>query len=172
MLNGITEVTICVSTPTRCLDCYRSGSPDAHLALAPADSLLWARIVAWLRAGHYDRRLSFGATVHAGMPLAIHAERLTSIREREGLARAFRRCVKDARSDSPFRSGRIEVNAPNIVAAENIIDSVTLRLHSPRPVSARGIARLRLLLTDGTGPLYRYGRGDLEGRLTAAFAAL
>ena len=145
---------------------------EAHLALAPADSLLWARIVAWLRAGHYDRRLAFGADVHAGTPLAIHAERLTSVREREAVARAFRRCISDAHSESPFRSGRIEVNAPNIVAAENIIDSITLRLHSPRPVSARGIARLRLLLADGTGPLYRYGRGDLEVRLTAAFAAL
>ena len=145
---------------------------EAHLALAPADSLLWARIVAWLRAGHYDRRLSFGATVHAGTPLAIHAERLTAIREREGLARAFRRCVKDAHSDLPFRSGRIEVNAPNIVAAEDIIDSITLRLHSPRPVAARDMARLRIVLADGSGPLYRYGRGDLEVRLTAAFAAL
>lgn len=47
-----------------------------------------------------------------------------------------------------------------------------LRLHSPRPVTARGMARLRLLLADGGGPLYRFGRGDLEGRLMAAFAAL
>ena len=145
---------------------------EAHLALAPADSLLWARILAWLRSRHYDRQLSLGVTVHAGTPLAIHAERLTSIREREGLARAFRRCIRDAHSDSPFRSGRIEVNASNIVAAEDIIDSITLRLHSPRPVTARGIARLRLLLADGASPLYRYGRGDLEERLMAAFAAL
>ena len=71
-----------------------------------------------------------------------------------------------------FRSGRIEVNAPNIVAAEDIIDSITLRLHAPRSVSARGIARLRLLLADGASPLYRYGRGDLDVRLTAAFADL
>ena len=145
---------------------------EAHLTLAPADSLLWARILAWLRSGHYDRQLSLGAAVHAGTPLAIHAERLTSIREREGLARAFRRCIRDAHSDSPFRSGRIEVNAPNIVAAEDIIDSITLRLHAPRSVSARGIARLRLLLADGASPLYRYGRGDLDVRLTAAFADL
>ena len=116
--------------------------------------------------------LAFGANVHAGTPLAIHAERLTSIREREGLARTFRRCIGDAHSDSPFRSGRIEVNAPNMIAAEEIIDSITLRLHSPRPVTARGMARLRILLADGASPLYRYGRGDLKERLTAAFAAL
>ena len=109
---------------------------EAHLALAPADSLLWARIVASLRAGHYDRRLAFGADVHAGTPLAIHAERLTSVREREAVARAFRRCISDAHSESPFRSGRIEVNAPNIVAAEE-----HHRLHHAAPALAA--ARVR-----------------------------
>ena len=49
---------------------------------------------------------------------------------------------------------------------------MTLRLQSPRPVSARGMARLRLLLSDGVGPLYQFGRGDLAGRLGAALAAL
>ena len=67
---------------------------------------------------------------------------------------------------------RIPVNAPNIVAAADVIDAVTLRLHSPRPVGARGVARLRRLLADGSGPLYRYGSGDLTGRLRAALAAL
>ncbi len=69
-------------------------------------------------------------------------------------------------------SSRVPLNVPNIAAAEDRIDEVTLRLHSPRPVTARGVARLRLLLSDGTGPMYRYGRGDLEGRLGAALAAL
>jgi len=32
-----------------------------------------------------------------------------------------------------------------------LIDQVALRLLGPRPVSARGIARLRLLLSDGAG---------------------
>ncbi len=64
------------------------------------------------------------------------------------------------------------MNIPNITAAEHLIDQVTLRLHSPRPVSALGMARLRLILSDGTGPLYRFGRGDLAGRLGAALAEL
>jgi hypothetical protein len=60
----------------------------------------------------------------------------------------------------------------NIVAAEDLIDAITLRLHSPRPVSPRGMARLRVVLSDGSGPMYRFGRGDLNGRLGAALAAL
>jgi hypothetical protein len=34
------------------------------------------------------------------------------------------------------------------------------------------MARLRQVLADGTGPFYRYGRGDLNGRLGAALAEL
>ena len=64
------------------------------------------------------------------------------------------------------------MHADNIAAAEDVIDAITLRLHSPRPVSARGMARLRVVLSDGCGPMYRYGRGDLSGRLGAALAAL
>jgi hypothetical protein len=64
------------------------------------------------------------------------------------------------------------VHATNIAAAEDLIDRITLRLHSPRPVSARGMARLRRLLSDGGGPLYKYGKGDLGGRLGAALAEL
>jgi hypothetical protein len=64
------------------------------------------------------------------------------------------------------------VHPDNVLAAEDLIDAITLRLHSPRPISARGVARLRVVLSDGCGPMYRYGRGDLSGRLGAALAAL
>jgi hypothetical protein len=69
-------------------------------------------------------------------------------------------------------SSRIPVHPRNIAAAEELIDTITLRLHSPRPVNARGMARLRRVLSDGGGPLYWYGEGDLGGRLGAALAAL
>src|SRR6478609_1644076 len=137
---------------------------ESQITLAPAESLLWARFAAWLRPGLYDRRLASGATVHT--------ERLTSVRERESVARSLRRCIDDAHDASPFRSVRPEINAGEVVAAETIIDDITLRLHSQRPVTARGMAELRLLLGDGGGPLYRYGRGDLRERLTAAFGSL
>jgi hypothetical protein len=64
------------------------------------------------------------------------------------------------------------VHSTNVAAAEDLIDTITLRLHSPRPVSARGMARLRVVMSDGCGPLYERGLGDLSGRLGAALAAL
>ncbi len=130
------------------------------------------RVMARLLAAKFDRMLAVGVPAPAGSPLAVHAERLTSVEEREAIAHSLRRSVNDARNRSALVSSRVELNVPNIVAAEDRIDEVTLRLHSPRPVTARGVARLRLLLSDGAGPMYRYGRGDLEGRLGAALAAL
>ena len=130
------------------------------------------RLAARLLAGKFDRMLAVGVPAPAGSALALHAARLTSADEREAIARTLRRTVDNARNRGAPLSSRVPLNVPNIAAAEDRIDQVTLRLHSPRPVSVRGVARLRMLLSDGAGPMYRYGRGDLEGRLGAALAAL
>jgi hypothetical protein len=131
-----------------------------------------ARVMARLLAAKFDQMLAVGVPAPEGSPLALHAARLTSVDEREAIAHTLRRSLDDARNREAGFSSRVPLNAPNIIAAENRIDQIALRLHSPRPVTARGVARLRLLLSDGAGPMYLYGRGDLEGRLGAAFAAL
>ena len=136
-----------------------------------------ARLTARVRAGRYDRLLSVGVTPEPGSPLAAHCARLTSTTERHAIARSLRRAVRDAHdhtattSSSPIPA-RIPVNVANISAAEGLIDRVTQRLHSRRSISAVGMARLRLVLSDGAGPLYRFGQGDLPGRLGAALAEL
>lgn len=133
---------------------------------------LTSRLAARLRAGRLDRLLGVGVPAAAGSALAAHEARLTSATEREAIARSLRRCVADATGQGVLLSSRVPLHTPNIKAAEDLIDAITLRLHSPRPVSARGMARLRQILADGAGPLYRFGRGDLNGRLGAALAAL
>ena len=138
---------------------------------APRPSLA-ARVTARLRAYQLDRQLAVGVPAPAGSALAVHQARLTSVAEREAIARTLRLAVCDARRGGTARSSRIPVHPANIAAAEDLIDTITLRLHSPRPVSARGMARLRVVLSDGCGPLYRFGRGDLNGRLGAALAEL
>jgi hypothetical protein len=130
------------------------------------------RVVARLLAAKFDRMLAVGVRADDGSPLAVHAARLTSVDEREAIAHSFRRALDDAHDRGASMSSRVPLNIPNIVAAEDRIGQVTLRLHSPRQVNVRGMARLRVLLSDGVGPMYRYGRGDLEGRLGAALAAL
>lgn len=138
---------------------------------SPRPSLL-ARLTARVMAGRLDRLIAVGVPAPAGSALAAHHARLTSRAERESIARGLRRIVRDARSRGPLMSSRIRLHVPNITDAEDVIDAIALRLASPRPVAARGMARLRVVLADGTGPVFRYGRGDLRGRLGAALAEL
>jgi hypothetical protein len=134
-----------------------------------------ARVRARLFPGRFDAELADGERVAAGSATAVHAQRLVSVRERETLARSLRQCLQDAREgdDSAVMfSSRVRVHRRNVLAAEDLIDAVTMRLHSPRPVSPRGMALLRRLLTDGGSPLYELGSGDIEVRLAAALATL
>ena len=121
---------------------------------------------------HLDRQLAVGVVGPAGSALAIHAARLESDNERHSIARTLRRAVIEAHQGRPLGSPTVPFHHGNIAAAEDVIDMITLRLHSPRHVSARGVARLRRLLSDGCGPMYEDGAGDLAGRLRAALAAL
>lgn len=130
------------------------------------------RLSAWLGAGRYDRMLAAGEFPFPGTVLELHARRLVSINEREAVARSLRRSLAEARNPLPQWAARTWIHRTNVAAAADVIDTVTLRLHSPRPVTTRGMARLRLLLSDGTGPLYVHGGGDLTIRLESVLAAL
>jgi len=152
-------------------DLLSTASGVLRRTTAPRPSLV-VRVRARLRANQLDRQLAVGVPAPAGSALAVHQARLTSVAEREDIARALRLAVRDARKGGIPRSSRIPVDPSNIAAAEDLIDAITLRLHAPRPVSARGMARLRVVMSDGCGPMYRYGRGDLSGRLGAALAEL
>jgi hypothetical protein len=149
-----------------------SSATDATRWDAVSRASLAAHLIARLRAGKFDRMLAVGVPAPEGTAIAVHQARLTSAKEREGIARALRQSVLDAKTGRTPMSSRIPVHADNVAEAEHVIDAITLRLHSPRPVSARGMARLRNVLSDGLGPMYQYGRGDLKGRLGAALAEL
>ena len=90
----------------------------------------------------------------------------TNRAEREQLAHALRVLVRDA------LDVRAHLDRPGHAGVEDLIYDVTSRLHARHPVRARGIARLRMLLSDGNGPLYRPGRGCLAAELRAVLAAL
>jgi hypothetical protein len=150
----------------------RSAASDVRRRSAAPRPSLAARVTARLRAYQFDRQLAVGVPAPVGSGLAVHQARLTSVAEREAIASALRQAVRDARSGGTPLASRVPVHSTNVAAAEDLIDAITLRLHSPRPVSARGMARLRVVLSNGCGPMYERGRGDLVGRLGAALAAL
>lgn len=130
------------------------------------------RVRAHLLADRLDRQVDSGVPVSAGSALAVHIARLTSTRERDKLAHTLRRTVNEARRPGPPLQPRIPVRASAIQSTLDLIGEVTLLLQGPGPVRARGMARLRLLLSDGTGPFYRRGRGSLSAALRGVLAAL
>ena len=148
-----------------------SYAPEASRSTAGTGSLT-ARLTARVCAGRYDDQLSLGFAGKTGSPRSIHAARLKSESERQKIARTLSRFITDAHAGRVWLTARVPVHAANIRASEATIGEVIERLLSPRPVDARGVARLRSLLADGAGPLYLSGVGDLEGRLRAAAAAL
>ena len=55
----------------------------------------------------------------------------------------------------------------------NDLESLVDHLLAPVPVSARGVALVRMLLRDGSGPLFRYeSRADLAAQVRRAADAL
>jgi hypothetical protein len=131
------------------------------------------RLAAKVFAGRYDLQLEACVPVQPGSALAVHAGRLTTSREREELARSLRSALRHADEAHDYGiTTRMPVQSAALAAAEDLIDQVTLRLHAPAPVRARGMARLRLLLADGVGPLYRAGRIGLRAELRGVLAAL
>lgn len=49
---------------------------------------------------------------------------------------------------------------------------VLARLVGPLPVRSRGMTRLRILMADGRGPVYRPGPGTFAAAMRGVFAAL
>ena len=131
-----------------------------------------ARIGAKLFSGRLDQAVENGVIATEGTALAVHIARLSSPQVRDDLARALRTVLGDAKGWHGVMTSRVPVRADAVLAVTDLIDELTLRLHAPLPVHARGMARLRLLLSDGRGPLYRCERGSLSAALRGVLAAL
>lgn len=130
-----------------------------------------ARLVARLRAHSLDRALMDGANPATTAQLAAHAARLTSPSMRASVAGCLERL---ARAESEVRNhARVLPFTAAVRANTHTLSELAETLRGPRPVYARGVAMLRRLVQDGTGPAYadRDGR-DLALELRAAATAL
>jgi hypothetical protein len=131
-----------------------------------------ARLNARLFASRYDREIDSGAVPQLGTPLAVHCGRLASAVERAELSRALRLAMADASTVGAWRNPRVPVRGAALAGAADVVEDVLGRLDEPQAVRVRGMARLRLLLSDGRGPLYRSGAGSLNAALRGVLAAL
>lgn len=142
-----------------------------------SDDELWApwlvRVRARMQAARFDRELECGVPVVLGTALAVHAGRLVSEHERSQLADTLDlMCDRARNEEEPLLTTRIPLRCSNILAEEPTLTAIVERLRATRPARARGVARLRLLLADGLGPLYESGSGSVAAALRGVLAAL
>lgn len=111
------------------------------------------------RARKLDRDLADGVSPEASAALALRAERLTEPDSRGSIAGALRRVVHEANANRRHRFARVTPNTRAVKSASEELNRLADTLDDPGPVTAQGVARAWLLLTDGTGPLYNARSG-------------
>jgi hypothetical protein len=122
---------------------------------------LWRRLSARLRADHWDRELSRGASPDSSVERSLRAEQLARPAQRRVIARALRRAVDGGMVRS------------RITTCQDVVLRLAARVESSQPISPRGLAMVHLLVTDGTGPLHYRGRpAELRQECLTALAAL
>jgi hypothetical protein len=130
------------------------------------------RLRARLRTAQLDQRLAAGADPDRDVALALHARRLLDLGARRKLARSLRRTVVMARVKPSVASPRPPIPA-HVADCAAMLDALADRLGAQGAVSARGVAAVRVLLTDGAGPLYSSrSRRALLAALAEALDAL
>jgi hypothetical protein len=130
------------------------------------------RLMARVRASALDEQLAAGVSPEQSVPLALHAARLCQHTHRRVLARSLTRLV--AAADVPAGSRlKTPVCRGAVQQARAELAAVAGRLTASGPVEVRGVARVRTLLADGTGPLYQPApAGQLRHELAGVLSAL
>jgi hypothetical protein len=118
-------------------------------------SQLAVRLRARLHAPSLDRELASGIAPWRSPLHAARALQLTGDRNRRGLARSLERLVEQTqRPRSQYRGAVVYPCREQVIEALSPLLTVAGRLRSADPVDARGMARLNILLSDGSGPCY------------------
>jgi hypothetical protein len=110
------------------------------------------RLHARLAGRRLDRRLAGGADPDADELLGCRAEQLTGPTSRHLLADGLRWAFERAYRRSLGSSVPVARTSVRMYGAELL--ALAARLDGGGPVQPRGVARARLLLVDGTSPLY------------------
>jgi hypothetical protein len=128
-----------------------------------------ARLFPW----RLDLELARGAPADSRGDLLIRAHRLISLRTRRDLATEILAVLEEAMDPTPARHRVVRGCDVEVLVAGPLLQEIADRLARPGPVEAAGVARIRILLHDGTGPLYsETWTGKLEPALRRALKAL
>lgn len=126
------------------------------------------------RTARYDAQVEAGTGAAAGSPLAAHYLRLSSRRERGDMVQALMMVMQDAglAHGDAVSTPRAPIRGDVVRESADVVQDALSRLAGPLPVRTRGVARLRMLLGDGRGPLYRCGSGSFAAAMRGVLAAL
>jgi hypothetical protein len=124
--------------------------------------------------GAFTRDLAAGADPLVRPELAPRAAQLISRRERATMARSLHRTLRDAHASRATLGGPALIRRGPVRHAEDVITAVITRLEGPHPVSPRGMAQIRRLLTNAdNSPLYNDAApGALRQTMSAILCAL
>jgi hypothetical protein len=120
-----------------------------------------------------DVELARGVPPEARAALALRAHTLGEPRTRQALAQSLRHILDNARLGASPRRGQIAALRADVLAAADQLERLIERLLEPGILAARGLAQVRVLLTDGGGPLYVRGASqDLTAVVVRALTQL
>lgn len=109
-----------------------------------------ARVSSWT----LDRALARGVSPDSSPALSLRANRLIGASARRRLAQELR--LLYARASRP--PCRLDAGVPicrrGVLRAGGILEELATRLEGPGPVDARGVAQVRVLLTNADSPLF------------------
>ena len=129
--------------------------PGATEAPRSFRSQLAARLNARLHAPSLNRELASGIAPWRSPLHAARALQLTRERNRRGLARSLERLIEQAHQPrGQYRGAVVDPCREQVIEALPVLLGIASRLRSADPIDARGIARLTILLSDGSGPCY------------------
>lgn len=116
-----------------------------------------ARMRAGVRRRQLDAALAQGADPWSAGDLLVRAARLGSWPERRRLAAGIARLLELAAHQWPT-SRHLQIRHRVVLENRNSLFALADRLEQPAPVEIAVVARLSLLLSDGSSPVYEGGR--------------
>jgi hypothetical protein len=140
--------------------------------LCPARVRLVDRLVARYRASLLDAQLAEGVGPESSLWLALRARLLVRPSHAHRLSKALKWLVMTSEA-SPRVPARAPVRRDAVRLARGELLTLADRLLEPGPLGVQGVARARVLLRDGAGPLYTASSGrDLRSEVRDALRAL
>jgi hypothetical protein len=133
----------------------------------------WDVVMTRLRQSRLDNDLASGTPPDSSLLLALRARSLVAVAERRQLARRLGRVRAKALHGPAGQRLRVPICTDQVRSCSTDFEELIGRLLAADPVSARGVALTRALLTDGSGPLFmRASAQDLQAAVRTAAEAL